>query len=131
METKAMKNNIVVIVLSLALAGASYLLGFSNVTLRDFEMREARGRLGINLLIYEDAERGDLTEVKSRLGMVILGQTRIYEQQFGAPIGTDAFAQKFAMAQLISAQVANKLVSVKSILPGIKVTFSGTSDTGK
>jgi len=126
-----MKNNIVVIVLSLALAGASYLLGFSNVTLRDFEMREARGRLGINLLIYEDAERGDLTEVKSRLGMVILGQTRIYEQQFGAPIGTDAFAQKFAMAQLISAQVANKLVSVKSILPGIKVTFSGTSDTGK
>ena len=90
-----MKEKIVIIVLSLILAVVSYFLGYSNNTLRDFEMREAQGRLGLNLLIYNDMERGDFQRVKEHLGMVILGQTRICEQQYGVPIGTNSFAQKF------------------------------------
>lgn len=109
-----MKRNIAIIVLLLAVAALSYLLGYSNVTLRDFEMRQARGRLGINLRIYEEAQHGDLQAVQSHLGMIILGQTRIYEQQYGVPTGTDLFAQKFAAAQAIAAQVESRLVRFDS-----------------
>ena len=48
-NVETMKKNIVTIVLSLALAVVGYLLGSSNAMLRDHEMCEARGRLGINL----------------------------------------------------------------------------------
>jgi len=118
-----MKKNIVIIVLSLALAFVSYLLGYSNVTLRDFEAREARGRLGINLTIYKEAEHGDIQAVQRHLGMVILGQTRIYEQQYGVPTGTNSFTQKFAAAQAISSQVESNLVPVNSIF-GSNVTIT-------
>jgi hypothetical protein len=118
-----MKKNIVIIVLSLALAFVSYLLGYSNVTLRDFEAREARGRLGINLTIYKEAEHGDIQAVQQHLGMVILGQTRIYEQQYGVPTGTNSFAQKFAAAQAIASQVESNLVPVSSIF-GSNVTIT-------
>ncbi|MEI6195219.1 MAG: hypothetical protein WCS42_12910 [Verrucomicrobiota bacterium] len=126
-----MKKNIVTIVLSLALAVVGYLLGSSNATLRDHEMREARGRLGINLRIYEEAQHGDLQAVQSHLGMVILGQIRIYEQQYGVPTGTNSFVEKFGRAQVIAAQIESNLVPVSSLLtnfshmPEAKVTFDG------
>jgi hypothetical protein len=119
-----MKKNIVIIILSLVIAVVSYLLGWSNNSLRDFEASEARGRLGINLAIYQEMESGDLQRAKEHLGMVILGQTRIYEQQYGVPTGTNSFAQKFAAAQIIASQVESNLVSVSSIL----TNFPHTSD---
>ena len=124
-----MKKNIAMIVLSLILAVVSYLLGWSNVSLRDSEAREARGRLGLNLAIYQEMERGDFQRAKDHFGMVILGQTRIYEQQYGVPAETDSFAQKFAAAQAIASQVESNLVPVSSILtnfphtPDAKITF--------
>ena len=126
-----MKKNIVIIVLSLALAVVSYLLGWRNVSLRDFEAREARGRLGLDLVIYQELERGEFQRAKEHLGMVILGQTRIYELQYGLPTGTNSFAQKFATAQAIASQVERNLVPVSSILtnfphtPDAKVTVGG------
>ena len=63
--------------------------------------------------------------------MLILGQTRIYEQQYGVPTGTNSFAQKFATAQGIASQIESNLVPVSSILtnfphtPDAKVTFGG------
>jgi hypothetical protein len=128
-----MKEKIVIIVLSLILAVVSYFLGYSNNTLRDFEMREAQGRLGLNLSIYNDMERGDFQKVKEHLGMVILGQTRIYEQQYGVPVGTNFFAQKFLAAQAIASQIESNLVPVNSILTnfphssGLKVTAGGNN----
>jgi hypothetical protein len=126
-----MKRNIVIIVLSLALAVVSYLLGYSNVTLRDFEMREAQGRLGIDLNIYTEAAHGDFQAVQRHLGMVILGQTRIYEQMYGVPTGTNSFSEKFATAQAIASQVESNLVPVSSLFtnlphkPDLKVTIGG------
>jgi hypothetical protein len=110
-----MKRNIVIIVLSLALAVVSYLLGWSNVSVRDLAAREARGRLGLDLVIYHELERGEFQRAKEHLGMVILGQTRIYEQQYGVPTGTNSFAQKFATAQGISSQIEKILVPISSI----------------
>jgi hypothetical protein len=122
-------KNIAIIVLSLALAVASYLLGWSNVSLRDVEARDARGRLGFNLAIYQELERGDFQRAKEHLGMLLLGQTRVYEHQFGVPTGTNFFVQKFAAAQAIASQVESNLVPVSSILtnfphtPDAKITF--------
>jgi hypothetical protein len=110
-----MKKNVVVIVLSLVLAVASYMLGWNNVSLREHEAREAQGRLGLNLSIYRDLERGDFQRAKEHMGMVILGQTRLYEHEFGVPTGTNVFAQKFATAQLIASQIESTLVPISSI----------------
>ena len=129
-----MKWNIVIIVLSLALAVVSYLLGWSNVSVHDLEAREARGRLGLDLVIYQELERGEFQRAKEHLGMVILGQTRIYEQQYGVPTGTNSFAKKFATAQAIASQVESNLVPVSSILtnlplaPNAKITFEKQKD---
>ena len=66
--------------------------------------------------------------------MVILGQTRVYEQQYGVPSGTNSFAQKFARAQIIASQVESNLVPVSSILtnipqtPDAKITFEKQKD---
>ena len=110
-----MKKNIAVIVLSLALAVVSYMLGWSNVSLLDHEAREARGRLGLNLTIYREMEHGDFQEAKEHLGMVILGQTRLYEHEFGVPTGTNVFVQKFATAQIIASNIESILVPISSI----------------
>jgi hypothetical protein len=53
-----MKKNVIIIVLSLVIAVVSYLLGWSNASLRDFEAREARGRLGINLAKGQERDPG-------------------------------------------------------------------------
>ena len=129
-----MKRNIVIIVLSLVLAVVSYLLGWSNVSVRDLMASEAKGRLGINLVIYQELERGQFQRAKEHLGMLILGQTRIYEQQYGVPTGTDSFTQKFAKAQVIASQIESNLVPVSSILtnlphtPDAKITIEKQKD---
>ena len=110
-----MKQNIFIIVLALALAVASYMLGWSNVSLRDHEQREAQGRLILDLSIYQDLERGDFQRAKEHMGMVILGQTRFYEYEFGVPTGTNTFSKKFSNAQVIASQIESTLVPISSI----------------
>jgi hypothetical protein len=113
-------KDIIVIMLLLALVfalgSACYNLGYRNGALRQIQTSEAKGRLGINLAIYKEAQNGDLQAVQQHLGMVILGQTRIYEQEFGVPTSTDSFAQKFVTAQTIAAQIESQLIPVSSIL---------------
>ena len=129
-----MKKNIAIIIVSLTLAVVSYLLGWSNNTLRDVYAREARARLSINLRIYREAQRGDLQAVRRHLGMVVLGQTRVYEEQYGVPTGTDWFAQRFATAQTIASQIESNLVPVGALLtnvphtPDAKITFEKRKD---
>jgi hypothetical protein len=126
-----MKKNVAITVLSLALVVVSFYFGYSNNALRSFEMREAQSRMGLNLSIYNDAERGDFQRVKEHLGMVILGQIRIYKQKYGVPTGTNSFAQKFAAAQAIASQVESNLVPVSSIFtnfphaPNLEITIDG------
>jgi hypothetical protein len=117
-----MRKNIVVIVLSLALAVACYLLGWSNVSIRDLQKHEDRGRLGLDLVIYQQLERGEFQRAKANLGLVILGQTRVYEHQYGVPTGTNWFAEKFAKAQTIALLVESNLVPVSSILTNLPHT---------
>lgn len=126
-----MKRNIVIIVLSLALAVVSYLLGWSNVSVRDLSAREARGRLGLDLVIYQELERGEFQRAKQHLGMVILGQTLIYEQQYDVPTGTNSFAQKFATAQTIASQIESNLVPISSITNLLPANMKLQTEGGK
>ena len=126
-----MKRNIIIIVLSLVLAVVSYLLGWSNVSVRDLMARNARGDIGINLFIYQELERGEFQRAKEHLGMLILGQTRIYEQQYGVPTGTNSFAKKFIAAQVIASQVESNLVPLSSILTNFPHTSDAKITIGK
>jgi hypothetical protein len=110
-----MKRNMVIIVLALALAVASYMLGWSNVSLRDHEAREAQGKLALSLGIYQEMERGDFQRAKGDMGIVVLSQTRYYEYEFGVPTGTNFFVKKFSTAQAIASQVESTLVPISSI----------------
>ncbi len=124
-------KDIVIIVLLLALSVVTYLLGYRNGLLRDAQIRDARGRLNWNLSLYERAERGDMRALTNSLGMIILGQTRDFEKQFGVPTGTNYFVERFAKAQAIAARVESTLVPIGSILtnfphtPDAKVTVEG------
>ena len=126
-----MKRNIVIIVLALTLAVASYMLGWSNVSLRDHEARDAQGRLALSLGIYQLMERGDFQRAKEDMGMVVLGQTRYYEYEFGVPTGTNFWVQKFATAQAIASQVESNLVPVSSILTNFPHTPDAKITIGK
>lgn len=131
MKAKDIIITIVLLVLVFTLASVCYSLGYRNGALRDFEMHRARGRLAADLLIYEEAQRGDLQAVRDHLGIVILGQTRTYEQAYGVPKGTDSFAQKFLAAQAIASRTESNLVPITAILtnfphtPDAKVTVNG------
>ena len=107
-------KDITIIVLLLALAVASYFQGYRNGQLRDIEMREARARLSMNLRLYDAAQRGDLPKLQRDLGMFILGQTRTFEERYGAPRSGDSFAERFAYAQTIATQVESRLVRFDS-----------------
>jgi hypothetical protein len=124
-------KDIVIIVLLLALAVLSYVLGYRSGLLRDAQIRQARGRLNWNLTLYEKAERGDLRALTNHLGMIILGQTREFEKEFGVPTGTNYFVERFSKPQGIAARVESTLVPIGSILtnfphtPDAKVTVEG------
>ena len=115
-------KDIIIILLVIALAVVSYCLGRRDARLQDIQMREAKGRITINLALYETARVGDLEKVQSTLGMIILGETWAFEREFGAPTGTNSFAQRFARAQTIAAEVESRTVPIGSITPGAKVT---------
>ena len=106
----------VIVVLAFALAVVSYLLGYRSGQLRDFELRAARARLNAHLILYDKAQRGDLQQVRSDLGLMLSGMTQTFAREFGAPEGTNAFAQRFARAQAISEQVEKTLVPASSII---------------
>jgi hypothetical protein len=107
-------KDIIIIVLLLGLAVASYVIGYRNGQLRDSEMRELRVRLRRNLRLYEAAQSGDLPKVQRDLGMFILGQTRTFEEKYGPPGSDDSFAERFAYAKGIATQVESRLVRFDS-----------------
>jgi hypothetical protein len=100
----------VIVVLLLALAVLSYLLGYNNGKRREWEMRSAQGRLYSTLKLLEDAQKGDLTKVQERLHFMILGQVEAYEKEFGAPPIGDRFTQRFAEARSIARRFESQLV---------------------
>ncbi len=107
-------KDIIIIVLLLALAVVSYALGYRNGKFRDIERREAAARLSTSLLLYAVAEKGDMGKLRSDLGIVVLGQTRTFEERYGVPHSDDWFAERFAHAQTIATQIESRLVRFNS-----------------
>jgi hypothetical protein len=79
------------------------------------QLSEAQFRLMMCVKIESLWENADLQRARSDLGMLILMQTREYEQRFGPPSKADRFAQSFDQARLIADQVEAGLVPLESI----------------
>jgi hypothetical protein len=80
-------------------------------------------------VLYHSAEQGDIQKIQSTLGMVLLGEVRAYQYEFGDETGTNNFAKHYMDAKAIADQVQSTLVPINSILTnfphvqGMKVTI--------
>ena len=111
----------------------SYLLGhffgYEAGTKKSPYKEDKQGLMVYVLALDKMGERAEWERVKNGLDLQILGLTREYERQFGAPSPTDPFAKDFARAQVIAKEMEGKLVPVSSIKtnswasPDLKVTF--------
>jgi len=117
-------KDIVIIALLLAVAGLCYFLGYRTGAQRETQKSELRFLISLHNGLYRAAQRGDFQKIQSTLGIVLLGETRSYEHQFGVETGTNGFARRFAEAQTIARQVESQLVPASSIL----TNFSHTPD---
>lgn len=110
-------KDIIIVMLLLTLAVITYFLGYRNGKQREWEMRLAQSRLHSSLKLLEDAQKGNFTNVQTRLQFMILGQVEMYEGEFGSPSMGDRFAQRFAEAQSVARTFQSQLVpfSVKDV----------------
>jgi hypothetical protein len=126
-----MMKNITIIVLSLLLAASTYYLGYMTGARREVLRSDARFRIVVHDALYHSAERGDLQKIQSTLGMVLLGEVRAYEYEFGDETGTNSFAKHYVDAKAIADKEESQLVPISSILtnfphtPDAKITVGG------
>jgi hypothetical protein len=124
-----MIKNITIIVLSLLLAASTYYLGYMAGARREVLRSDARFRIAVHDGLYHSAEQGDLRKIQSTLGMVLLGEVRAYQYEFGDETGTNSFAKRYTDAKAIADRVESTLVPISSILtnfphtPDAKVTI--------
>lgn len=127
-------KDIVIVVLLLALAVVSYFLGRRTVAQRETSKGDARFLILVHQALYHSAESGDLQKIQSTLGVVLLGEVRTYQHQFGDETGTNSFAKRFADAKRIAARMESQLAPVSSILtnvshtPDAKITVTKEKD---
>jgi hypothetical protein len=129
-----MLKNITIIVLALLLAASTYYLGYMTGTRREVLKSDARFRISVHDALYHSAESGDLQKIHSTLGMVLLGEVRTYQYEFGDETGTNYFAKRYEDAKAIADRVESTLVTISSILtnvphtPDAKITFEKQKD---
>jgi len=76
-------KDIIIVMLLVGLAVASYFLGFQRGARLETLKGDLRVRILVHLALYHSVERGDLPKVQGTLGMLLLGEVRSYQQQFG------------------------------------------------
>jgi len=127
-------KDIIIIALLLTLAVVGYFLGFQRGSRLETLKGEARFRISVHQALYHSAESGDLQKIQSTLGMILLGEVRRYQHQFGDETSTNSFGKRFADAKLIADRVESQLVPVSVILtnfphtPDAKITITKEKD---
>jgi hypothetical protein len=111
-----MMKNITIMVLALFLAASTYYLGYMTGARRAVLQSDARFRISVHDALYHSAEQGDLRKIHSTLGIVLLGEVRTYQYEFGDETGTNSFAKHYADAKAIADQVESTLVPLGSII---------------
>jgi hypothetical protein len=115
-------KDITIAALLLILAVVSYFLGFQRGARQEQLKSDARFLISAHQTLYRSAENGDLQKIQNILAMVILGEVRSYQLQFGDESGTNGFAQRFNDAKLIADAVESRLVPVGTALTNIPLT---------
>jgi hypothetical protein len=126
-----MLKNITIIVLALLLAASTYHLGYMTAARREVLRDDARFRISVHDALYHSAEQSDVRKIQSTLGIVLLGEVRAYQYEFGDETATNSFAKRYSDAKAIADRVESTLVPLNSItnsLPGMKVTIQKEND---
>src|SRR5271155_1912753 len=105
-----MLKNITIIILALLLAASTYSLGYMTGARREVLRGDARFRIVVHDALYHSAEQGDVRKIQSTLGMVLLGEVRASQYEFGDETGTNSFAKHFEDAKAIADRVQSTLV---------------------
>lgn len=121
-------KDIIIIALLLSLAVVSYFLGLQRGERLELSKGDARFRISLYQALYHEAESGDLRHIQSTVGMVLRGEVRSYQHQFGDNSGMSSFAKLFADAKLIADHVDSQLVPISSVMPDAKMTFTKDKD---
>ena len=80
-------------------------------------LREDReGQILYALGAYHALETTNLVKLHSFIDIQLLGNTRLYERQFGLPSGTNIVGRRLAEAKVIADQVEKQLVPLASYL---------------
>jgi len=124
-----MIKNITIIILALLLASSTYYLGYMTGARREVLRSNARFLISVHDAMYHSAEQGDVRKIQDNLGMVLLGEVRAYQYEFGDETGTNSFAKRYQDAKTIADRVQSTLVPLSSIItnlphtPDAKVTI--------
>lgn len=95
---------------------ACYVIGYRSGIRQSRLEEEQRGLVIFSLAGYKAMEATNWSKIKSLLTVEILAFTRDYERRFGAPIGTNMFAMRFAEAKAISDREEKLMVPIGGAL---------------
>lgn len=110
---------LVSIVVVLAAVGISYELGRRTGVQTTIVQNDAQARIAIFHGLYLSAQKGDVTDLQSNLGILLLGEVRAYEYRFGEVIGTNRFVERFREAKQIADRVERQLIPLGSVVTNV------------
>ncbi len=120
---------LIAIVIVIAAVGISYELGHRTGMQTAIVRSDAQFRISIFHGLYLSTQKGDVTNLQSNLGILLLGEVRAYEYRFGEVTGTNRFADRFREAKQIADRVERGLVPLSSVItnvphsPDVKIEF--------
>jgi len=126
-----MIKDITIIVLALLWAASTYYLGYMTGARREVLRSDARFLLSVHDAMYHSAEQGDVRKLQDNLGMVLLGEVRAYQFEFGDETGTNSFARRYQDAKAIADRVQSTLVPLSSIITNLPHTPDAEVTIGK
>jgi hypothetical protein len=96
-----------------------YFLGYHSGVRHVPLKNQLEGDLLIALRTYQASQATNWTKVQSTLATQVLALTRHYEQVYGAPTGTNAFARHFPEAKAMADQIERQMVPLGSVLTNV------------
>jgi hypothetical protein len=115
---------IAIVVFLLAAIGVSYELGHRTGLQTAIVQSDAQSRIAIFHALYLSAQKGDVTNLQSNLGIFLLGEVRAYEYRFGDVPDTNRFGERFREAKQIAAQIERQLIPLTSLVTNVPPSFN-------
>ena len=110
---------LIAIVVVLAAVGISYDVGRRTGVQTAIVQGDAQSRIAVFHALYLCAQKGDVTNMQSSLGIFLLGEVRAYEYRFGQATDTNRFGERFREAKQIADQVERQLIPLSSLVTNV------------